>query len=55
MKAIKMLFNGRCSVYIYNYIINDNGIRKGVTEKVYENIMCRISYKNDGCANESET
>ncbi len=37
------------------YIINDNGIRKGVTEKVYENIMCRISYKNDGCANESET
>lgn len=55
MKAVKMLFNGRCSVYRHNYIINDSGIRKCVTEKVYENIMCRISYKNDGCAKESET
>lgn len=55
MKAVKMLFNGRCNVYRYGYITNDYGIRKETTEKVYENIMCRISYKNDGCAKESET
>lgn len=54
-RAAKMLYNGKCSVYRFSFVTDKYGISKQTREKVYEDVLCRISYISDGCAKESET
>lgn len=54
-KAVKMLYNGKCSVYRIRMTADENGISKGVKEKIYENVMCRISYESSASAKQTET
>jgi hypothetical protein len=54
-RAVKMLYNGKCNVYRISMAEDESGISKGVKEKVYENVMCRISYQSGTSAKETET
>ncbi len=46
-KYLKMLFKGKCDIYIYRDAVNED---TGATEKIEtiekENIPCRLSYEN---------
>lgn len=53
--AVKMLYNGKCCVYRTSMAEDESGISKAAVEKIYENVMCRLSYESGASAKETET
>ena len=54
-KSLMLLFTDKCDIKRYEYEKNESGISSAVLKDVYNDVMCRVSYKESSPNEENFT